>query len=109
MRRHSYAARHRTTAPLCTGRWLRSSLRGCLTVLDGCRALISLDLAIVNFLPIPALAGGHVLFLFIEKLYGKPLDEDMVNSIATAGFMFLILLMIIVLYNDIVALVLHKI
>ena len=72
-------------------------------------ALISLDLAIVNFLPIPALDGGHVLFLLLEKLYGKPLDEDTVNSIATAGFMFLILLMIIVLYNDIVALALHKI
>lgn len=72
-------------------------------------ALISLDLAIVNFLPIPALDGGHVMFLIIEKLYGKPLDEEMVNSIATAGFMFLILLMVIVLYNDIVALALHKI
>lgn len=72
-------------------------------------ALISLDLAIVNFLPIPALDGGHVLFLLLEKIYGKPLDEDTVNSIATAGFMFLILLMVIVLYNDIVALALHKI
>ncbi len=72
-------------------------------------ALISLDLAIVNFLPIPALDGGHVMFLLTEKLYGKPLDEEMVNSIATAGFMFLILLMVIVLYNDIVALALHKI
>ncbi|MCM1010755.1 MAG: RIP metalloprotease RseP [Fusobacterium sp.] len=72
-------------------------------------ALISLDLAIVNFLPIPALDGGHVMFLIIEKLYGRPLDEEMVNSIATAGFMFLILLMVIVLYNDIVALAMHKI
>ncbi len=72
-------------------------------------ALISLDLAIVNFLPIPALDGGHVLFLLLEKIYGKPLDEDTVNSIATAGFMFLILLMVIVVYNDIVALALHKI
>lgn len=72
-------------------------------------ALISLDLAIVNFLPIPALDGGHVMFLLIEKLYGRPLDEEMVNTIATAGFMFLILLMVIVLYNDIVALALHKI
>lgn len=72
-------------------------------------ALISLDLAIVNFLPIPALDGGHVMFLLLEKIYGKPLDEDTVNSIATAGFMFLILLMVIVVYNDIVALALHKI
>ena len=72
-------------------------------------ALISLDLAIVNFLPIPALDGGHVIFLLLEKIYGKPLDEETVNGIATAGFMFLILLMVIVLYNDIVALALHKI
>ncbi len=72
-------------------------------------ALISLDLAIVNFLPIPALDGGHVMFLLLEKINGKPLDEETVNNIATVGFMFLILLMVVVLYNDIVALALHKI
>lgn len=72
-------------------------------------ALISLDLAIVNFLPIPALDGGHALFLIIEKIYGRKLDEETVNTIATAGFLFLILLMIAVIYNDIVALFLHKI
>ena len=72
-------------------------------------ALISLDLAIINFLPIPALDGGHVMFLMIEKIIGRPLDEEMINNIATAGFLFLILLMIVVLYNDIVALMLHKI
>lgn len=72
-------------------------------------ALISLDLAIINFLPIPALDGGHVVFLLLEKIYGKPLDEETLNGIATAGFMFLILLMIIVLYNDIVALAMHRI
>lgn len=72
-------------------------------------ALISLDLAIINFLPIPALDGGHVMFLMIEKIIGRPLDEEMINNIATVGFLFLILLMIVVLYNDIVALMLHKI
>lgn len=72
-------------------------------------ALISLDLAIVNFLPIPALDGGHVLFLLIEKLRGKPLDEETIDKIGTAGFMFLILLMIYVVFNDIYALITHKI
>lgn len=72
-------------------------------------ALISLDLAIVNFLPIPALDGGHVLFLLIEKLRGKPLDEAMIEKIGTAGFMFLILLMVFVIFNDIYALIVHKI
>ena len=68
-------------------------------------AIISLDLAIVNFLPIPALDGGHVLFLIIEKLRGKPLEEETIDKIGTAGFMFLILLMIFVIFNDIFALI----
>lgn len=71
-------------------------------------AIISLDLAIVNFLPIPALDGGHVLFLIIEKLRGKPLDEETVDKIGTVGFMFLILLMIFVVFNDIYALITQK-
>lgn len=68
-------------------------------------AIISLDLAIVNFLPIPALDGGHVMFLLIEKLRGKPLDEKTIDKIGTAGFMFLILLMVFVIFNDIFALI----
>ncbi len=68
-------------------------------------AIISLDLAIVNFLPIPALDGGHVLFLILEKLRGKPLEEETIDKIGTAGFMFLILLMIFVIFNDIFALI----
>lgn len=71
-------------------------------------AIISLDLAIVNFLPIPALDGGHVMFLLIEKLRGKPLDEAAIDKIGTAGFMFLILLMVFVVFNDIYALVTQK-
>ena len=71
-------------------------------------ALISLDLAIVNFLPIPALDGGHVLFLLIEKLRGRPLEEEVIEKIGTAGFMFLILLMVFVIFNDIYALITNK-
>ena len=71
-------------------------------------ALISLDLAIVNFLPIPALDGGHVLFLIIEKLRGRPLDEETVDKIGTAGFMILIALMVLVVFNDIYALITQK-
>ncbi len=71
-------------------------------------AIISLDLAIVNFLPIPALDGGHVLFLIIEKIKGHPLDEETVNKIGTAGFLFLIALMVIVVFNDIYALIMKQ-
>ena len=72
-------------------------------------ALISLDLAIVNFLPIPALDGGHVLFLIIEKLRVRPLEEEVIEKIGTAGFLFLIALMVFVIFNDIYALITHKI
>ena len=68
-------------------------------------AIISLDLAIVNFLPIPALDGGHVMFLIIEKLRGKPLEEEAIEKIGTVGFTFLILLMVFVIFNDIFALI----
>ena len=53
-------------------------------------AIISLDLAIVNFLPIPALDGGHIMFLIIEKIKGRPLEEEVIDKIGTAGFLFLI-------------------
>lgn len=68
-------------------------------------ALISIDLAIVNLLPIPALDGGHIMFLFIEKLRGRPVEEKTQEMFARYGFMFLIGLMMIIIFNDIFALV----
>lgn len=67
-------------------------------------AIISINLAIINFLPIPALDGGHVLFLIIEKLRGKPLDEETVDKVGTFCFILLIILILLVLFNDIYAL-----
>lgn len=71
-------------------------------------AMISLDLALVNFLPIPALDGGHFMFLLIEKLRGKPLNEETINKISSVFFLLLILFMIFVVFNDIYALMVHK-
>lgn len=71
-------------------------------------AIISMDLAIVNFLPIPALDGGHVLFLIIEKIRGKRVSDDVVEKIATISFMLLIALMVVVVFNDIYALITQK-
>lgn len=71
-------------------------------------AMISLDLALVNFLPIPALDGGHFMFLVIEKLRGKPLDEDTINKISSVFFMLLIAFMVYIVGNDIYALIKHK-
>lgn len=71
-------------------------------------AIISMNLAIVNFLPIPALDGGHVLFLLIEKIMGRRVSDDVVEKIANISFMILIGLMVFVLFNDIYALITQK-
>lgn len=68
-------------------------------------AVISMNLAILNILPIPALDGGHLLFLLIEKIQGKPVDEEVSNKIMTVFFSLLILLLVFVLFNDIYVLV----
>lgn len=60
-----------------------------------------MNLAILNILPIPALDGGHLLFLLIEKIQGKPVDEEIANKIMTVFFMLLIVLLVFVLFNDI--------
>lgn len=71
-------------------------------------AIISMDLAIVNFLPIPALDGGHVLFLLIEKIRGKRVSDKVVEIIANVSFFILIALMIFVIFNDVYALITQK-
>ena len=68
-------------------------------------ALISMNLAILNILPIPALDGGHLLFLLVEKIMGKPLDEKISEKISTVFFGLLIILMVFVVINDIVLLI----
>lgn len=64
-------------------------------------AVISINLGILNFLPIPVLDGGHLLFFFIEAIKGKPVNIRMREIAQQAGIFVLILLMILVFYNDI--------
>jgi regulator of sigma E protease len=64
-------------------------------------ALISINLAILNFLPIPVLDGGHLLFFFIEAIKGSPVSVKVREISQQAGIFVLILLMIYVFYNDI--------
>lgn len=70
-------------------------------------ALISMNLALLNILPIPALDGGHLMFLLIEKIIGKPLDDKIIEKISTVFFTLLIILMVVIIFNDIV-LITHK-
>lgn len=64
-------------------------------------AFLSLNLSIINILPIPVLDGGHLLFLGVEKLRGKPLSLKQRVIIQYIGLIFLLTLIIIASYNDI--------
>ena len=72
-------------------------------------ALISINLAIINLLPIPALDGGHLLFLIIEKIRGKALNEKIMEAIGNIFFYTLIVLMVLIIFNDVFALVTKQI
>ncbi len=65
-------------------------------------SLISLNLAIVNMLPLPALDGGRLLFIIVRKITGKAITDDMEGKIHFIGIMLLLLLMVYVTWNDIV-------
>ncbi|EKK20223.1 Membrane-associated zinc metalloprotease [Fructilactobacillus florum 8D] len=64
-------------------------------------AWLSINLAIVNLIPIPALDGGKILLNVIEMLRGKPLSERFETLLTIGGFVFLIGLMLLVTWNDI--------
>jgi len=64
-------------------------------------ALISLNLAIVNMLPLPALDGGRIFMLFIRKLTGKAITDEIEGKIHLIGFALLIGLMVYVTYQDV--------
>ena len=64
-------------------------------------ALISINLAVINLLPIPVLDGGHLLFFLIEAIKGSPVSIKIREVSQQVGLFLLILLMILVFYNDI--------
>lgn len=64
-------------------------------------AFISLNLAVINILPFPALDGGRLLFVIIEAVKGTPIKAQYVAVLNTIGFFILILLMVVVTWNDI--------
>ena len=64
-------------------------------------ALISINLGVVNLLPLPALDGGRIVFVVIEFLRGKPIDRDKEGIFHFIGFVLLILLMVLITFSDI--------
>lgn len=68
-------------------------------------AFISLNLAVINLLPFPALDGGRLLFVIIEAIKGSPIRPQLAYGLNAAGFALLILLMIAITWNDIARIV----
>lgn len=68
-------------------------------------SLLSINLAIINFLPIPALDGGRVIFLLVEKIKGSPVRKEVETAIHNFGFLLLILLILVITFNDIFRLI----
>jgi len=67
-------------------------------------ALISINLAVINLIPFPALDGGRLLFLLIEKIKGSKIKPEIANMVNLIGFGILMLLMVFITYQDIVKL-----
>lgn len=63
--------------------------------------LISMALAFMNLLPIPALDGGHVVFLLLEMIMGRPLSDKVMERAQIVGFVILLSLMVFAFGNDI--------
>jgi regulator of sigma E protease len=63
--------------------------------------MLSVNLALLNVLPIPVLDGGHLLFLIVEKLKGSPVSERVVAYSQLVGVVFIVGLFVYVTYNDI--------
>lgn len=64
-------------------------------------ALLSLNLAVINILPFPALDGGRLLFLLIEFISRKKVNADLEKKIHTVGMVFLLVLIVLVTFSDI--------
>jgi regulator of sigma E protease len=64
-------------------------------------ALLSLNLAVINILPFPALDGGRILFLAIEKIKGSPVKQEVENVIHNLGFILLMLVVLLVSFKDV--------
>lgn len=77
-----------------------SALMGVIPLLN-IISLLSLSLAVLNIMPIPALDGGRLLFIVIEAITGKTVNQELERKAHTAGFILLISFILLVSFNDI--------
>ena len=66
--------------------------------------IITMNLGVVNLLPLPALDGGRIVFLIIELIRRKPIKPEYEGYVHLAGIVVLLVFMVVVAYNDIMKL-----
>ena len=105
-----------TIGYLCTGKLSLSNLSGPVGIFnivgESAKAglinlvyltgYLSLNVGFMNLLPIPAFDGGRLIFLIIEKIRRKPVKPEIENTIHSIGMILLMILMVVITYNDIV-------
>jgi regulator of sigma E protease len=87
--------------PIAIGQMAGESVRRGLDQFLGFMALISVNLAVVNLLPIPVLDGGQFLFLLGEAVLRRPLPLKLRQRLTAIGLFLILLLMVLAFSNDI--------
>jgi regulator of sigma E protease len=96
------------SGPVAIARISGAAVRLGIKPLLSLMALISLQLGIMNLLPIPVLDGGHIMILLIEGVVGHDLSLRVKERIQQVGFAALATLMLVVIYNDVITNVLRR-
>lgn len=87
--------------PIFIGQLAGEQIRKGLTAYASLTAIISINLGVINLLPIPILDGGHVIFLFLESIFRRPVKVRHREIAQQVGLFLLISLMVFAFYNDI--------
>lgn len=95
------AALNQLGGPLAIGKIAQETFDIGITSFLSLMAIFSINLGLLNLMPIPVLDGGHILFIFFELLNGGPLSRKKLVIAQQVGFSLLMLLMVFALYNDV--------
>ncbi len=93
------------SGPVGIGKIMVDTAKVSLSSLWYLLAFISINLGVMNLLPLPALDGGRLFFILLELIFRKPVPSKYEGYVHMAGFALLMLLMLAVTYNDIVKLI----
>lgn len=89
------------SGPVGTSHMIADAVKAGFTTIMSLVSLISINLCVVNLLPLPALDGGRLVFLVIEAVRGKPINQKYEAIVHFAGLIALLLLMVFITFKDI--------